>query len=117
MSKRKETSRKNKKKQSGSDNAKKPRTEGASVAVHLTDSSNCLDIALAHAKLSARIAVHTLRLVDAARAENGSHAHRMRVMIDVLLEDADRLDSLIDLSLVVEGEQVSSRITCGVQTL
>jgi hypothetical protein len=50
--------------------------------------------------------MQTLKLTDAIAATEGSHTQRMQAVVDLLKADADRPDSLIDLSLVVDGDEV-----------
>ena len=57
--------------------------------------------------------MQTLKLTDAIAATEGSHTQRMQAVVDLLEADADRPDSLIDLSLVVEGEKVSRCVRTG----
>jgi hypothetical protein len=97
MPKRKAASRK---KQDGTGGAKKPRCATAS------DGDQSLDSAVHRARLASHTVVQTLALVDAIQSTTGSFAQRMQAVADLLKEDADRSDSLIDLSLVAEGETV-----------
>ena len=98
----------------GADGAKKPRTEGAAAA--LADPSagtGSIEAARARPDLAPRIAMQTLKLVDAIKATDGSHTQRMQTVADLIKADADRPDWLIDFSLVVEGEEVSR---CSIHT-
>jgi hypothetical protein len=90
--------------------AKKPRAAAAAAAA---DDGKSLDAAIAHAQLTPHTAVQTLKLVDAIKATEGSYTQRMQTVVDLIKADADRPDSLIDLSLVVEGEKVSQLISTG----
>ena len=94
----------NRKKQGNADGAKKPHT---AVVAAMADGSDPLDAAIAHAQLTQRMAVHTLKLVDTIQKKEGSFSQRMQSVVDRLQAEADRSDSLIDLSLVVEGEKVT----------
>ena len=64
------------------------------------------DGAISHAQLTPRTAVHTLKLLDAITANKGSYTQRIQTVADQLKADTIRPDSLLDLSLVVEGERV-----------
>ena len=85
---------------------KKPRTAGgasltaASAAAAASSSADSLDAAIRRADLIPRIAVHTLKLADAIKPSSGSHVERMRALILLMKEDADRPESLLDWSLV-----------------
>ena len=94
------------------DGAKKPRTEGAAAAkADVTDSHGC--IKTASADLVPCIARHTLKLVDAMHTSSISFAQRMHAVADLLQADASRSRSLIDLSLVPEGDEVRR---CSIRT-
>ena len=87
--------------------AKKPRTEGAAAAeANATDQSECFESALTGALLAHRIATQTLNLVDAIKAIQGSYMQRMQTVVNELKADAARPASLLDLSLVPEGDEV-----------
>lgn len=68
------------------------------------------DAALAHAQMARQIAAQTLRLIKALQATGGSCGRRVQSVVNLLKdsEDADRPESLIDLSLSFEGDEVSS---------
>ena len=105
MPKRKAASRK---KQDGADGAKKPRTSAAAAAAAAaTHSDDSFESALACALQAPSVATQTLKLVDALKATDGSHTERMQTIVDLLKQDVGRPESLLDLSLVVEGEKVS----------
>ena len=108
MHKRKTASRN---KRDGSAGVKRPRITGAAAAVADVAEPNCpIQADLERAQLTPRIAVQTLKLVDAIKAAQGSWTQRMQTVAGQLQADASRSQSLIDLSLVVEGEKVSGRI-------
>jgi len=93
---------------SDSDGAKKPRTEGAAAAAEdAADSDGSFEADLTRANLAPRIATQTLKLVDAIKAFGDSWTQRMQAVVDLLQADAARPESLLDLSLVVQGETVS----------
>ena len=111
MPKRKATSRK---KHDGADGAKKPRTQGAAAtAADAADGDSSFDAALACALQAPRVALQTLKLIDALKATDGSQTQRMQTVVDLLEADAGRPKSLLDLSLVVEGEKVSRCMCTG----
>ena len=100
----------------GADSAKKPRTEGVAAAqAHPPDGTGSIEAVRSRPDLDMRIALQTLKLVDAITATDGSWTQRMQAVADLLRADADRFDSLIDLSLIVEGDEVrfSARIRTG----
>ena len=63
--------------------------------------------ALARARLAPLIAAQTLRLIKAFRATDDSFVQRVESVVNLMKEDADRPESLIDLSLPMEGDKVS----------
>ena len=65
------------------------------------------DAALARAQLAPLIVTHTLRLIDAIQMTDGSCVQRVQWMVDLLKEDARHPESLLDLSLPMEGSRVS----------
>ena len=101
MPKRKASSRA---KKNGAGLAKKPRHSDPPAAAGREGQR---DAALAHAKLAPQIAAQTLRLADAMQATDGSCVERVQSVVNLLKEDADRPESLIDLSLSFEGDEVS----------
>jgi hypothetical protein len=89
----------------GAGQAKMPRhAEAAAPAAAGRDPR---DTALAHAQLARQIATQTLRLIKALQATGGSCGKRVQSVVNLLQEDADRPESLIDLSLSFEGDKVS----------
>ena len=105
MPKRKASSRK---KQDSAGGAKKTRTQGAAAAAaDATDSDSAFEAALTRANLAPLIAEQTLKLMDAIKATDISRAQCVQVVVDLLKADADRPDSLLDLSLPLEGHWVS----------
>ena len=78
-----------------------------------TNSTVSLNTALARAKLAPRIALQSLKLADAIKATDGNHTQRMHTVVDLLQADAERPESLIDLSLVVEGGKVRPCVRAG----
>jgi hypothetical protein len=111
MPKRKAASRK---KQGGADGAKKPRTQGAAAAAaDATHGDGSFESALACALRAPSVATHTLKLLRAIKATDVSHTQRLQTVVDLLTADAVRPKSLLDLSLVVEGEEVSRCIRRG----
>ena len=108
MPKRKAASRNKQDGADGADGAKKPRSERAAAAqADPSDGNGSIDAVRARPDLAPRIAFQTLKLADAIKATEGSYTQRMQAVADPLKEDTDRHESLIDLSLVVEGEKVS----------
>ena len=102
--------------QSHDSDAKKQRTApaatsaAAAVAQQRADHIGALDVeatGLAHAKLTRRTAVHTVKLAFAIRSGPFSFVNTLSVF-DQLAADAARPDSLLDLSLVPEGSTVRS---------
>lgn len=91
-------------KPSGANIAKKPRT---------ADGDQSLDSAVLRAQLASHAVVQTLDLVDALQSTAGSFKQRMQIVADLLNKDAARSESLLDLSLVVEGESVGRCIGTG----
>ena len=65
------------------------------------------DAALARAQLAPLIVTHTLRLIDAIQMTDGSCVQRVQWMVDLLKEDTRHPESLLDLSLPMEGSRVS----------
>ena len=111
MPKRKAASRK---KQDGADGAKKPRTQGAAATgADAAGGDGSFDAALTRANLAPRIATQTLKLIDALKATDGNYTQRVQTVADLLKVDTERPKSLIDQSLVVEGERVSRSIHTG----
>ena len=99
-----------------SDGAKKPRSEGAAAAAAAKDATEqirSIEATRIRPDLVPRIGLQTLELADALKATEGSYTQRMQTVVDLIKADADRPDSLIDLSLVVEGEKVSRRVRTG----
>ena len=101
MPKRKAASVEN---QVGADETKRLRASSAAAAA---ESNGFFESAVARANLAPRIAAHTLKLIHALKATDGSHTPRMQAVVDLLKQDACRPDSLLDLSLIAEGEKVS----------
>lgn len=111
MSKRKEENSRQ-----GDKDAKKQRvTHAAGIVADTLDSDQSLDVAIHRACFVPRIAVYTLKLVDMLKS-NDSYEQRMKTLIDVFKKDADQPESMLDWTLVTEGDNVSietsSRITC-----
>jgi hypothetical protein len=101
-------------KQGSAEGAKKPHTEGAAAAAaDAADGNGSFDAAVARANLAPRIATHTLKLMHAFKTTDGSFTLRMQAVVDLLKQDADRPESLLNLSLVAEGEKVSRSICRG----
>jgi hypothetical protein len=103
MPKRKAASRA---KKNGAGHAKKPRRADPPAEAAAARKGQ-RDAALAHAQLAPQIATQTLTLVNSMKAAGGSCAERMESVVNLLTEDADRPESLIDLSLPLEGDEVS----------
>lgn len=96
------------KKQDVADGDKKPRASAAAAAAAAdVDGDGSFDAAVTRANQAPLIVLQTFKLVDALKATGGGHTQRMQTVVDLLEEDAGRPDSLLDLSLVVEGERVS----------
>ena len=105
MPKRKAASRAN---TSGAGQGKKPRhSDPPAEAAAAASREDQRDAALAHARLAPQIAAQTLRLTDAVQATDGSCLERAQSVVNLLTEDADRPESLIDLSLRLEDDEVS----------
>ena len=90
-------------KKSGAGQAKKPRHSDPAAAAH----EGHRDAALARARLAPLVVTQTLRLIDAIQATDGSCAQRVQSVVKLVKEDAHRPESLIDLSLPLEGDMVS----------
>jgi len=103
MPKRKDASRA---KKSGAGQAKKPRRAGPPAEAAAAREGQ-RDAALAHAQLAPQIATQTQRLIKAIEAIDGSCVECVESVVNLLKEDARRTESLLDLSLPLEGDEVS----------
>lgn len=105
MPKRKTASRA---KENGAGQAKKRRhSDPPAEAAAAAGREGQRDAALARARLAPLIITQTLRLIDAIQATDGSCGERAQSVVDLLKEDAHRPESLIDLSLPLEDDEVS----------
>lgn len=117
MSKRKAASRTKQGGADGADGAKKWGAETSTAAqADPSDGNGSIEAARARPDLVPRIALQTLKLVDAVKATDGSCIQRILTVADLLQTDAARHESLIDLSLVVEGEKVRPCVRAGTAT-
>lgn len=89
---------------------KKPRS------VNDTHSDDLIDVEFRRAVLSPRIAVQTFRLVRTIQCTITGFRQRMQAVIALLKSNAEKNESLLDLSLVIEGDQVS-QVTSALTTI
>lgn len=81
-----------------------------SAPAHADSSSSASkadDSAILEARTQMLQVVHTLKLARAIKATQAGADQRMQAVADLLKEDATRSDPLINLSMTIEGDEVS----------